>query len=394
MMRKYLPLLSIAVLIVAFILGHMFSQMDAAQVETYYKQLIPEAAQFQAINDRTARALGADNGLIAYVGVSSNIGYGGPLVVGTVISTEGALKDIVILQHKETPSYIDKITQDGFFRQFDKKEAGHALALDYDIDRVSGATLSTRAIALSVQQTAHTVAGKELNITPQKSDIIWQIGLEEILVALLFVASVLLSRYKRLAKYRFAFLCLSIAVLGFWLNRSLSMAHIGALLLGYFPSPGENLIWYIVLIGAVAPALLMGKNVYCTYVCPFCGLQEITHKISRINISLGKYIKWIRVLKEVLLFIVLFVAFLSLNPSLSSFEPFGTIFGLNGSSYQWYLLFILLIASFLFRRFWCIVFCPVGTFLNRVASFSRAVSAKIKGSSAMRAKAVEGNHEQ
>jgi uncharacterized protein with FMN-binding domain len=337
----------------------------------------PEAASFEPINDRIAKAIGTDGTVMAYLGVSSNIGYGGPMFIGTVISPQGGIQDVVILEHKETPSYIYKITQAGYFRQYAKKQTNDALVLDYDIDRVSGATLSTRAIAKSVQDVAHIVATKELNVTPEKANTEVQVGFKEIAVAVLFILSVFIPRFKVLARYRLVFLGLSIIILGFWLNRSLSIAHVGALFLGYFPEPSENLIWYIVLAGALLPALFTGKNLYCTFVCPFCGLQEATHLISKVNLPLGKYLKWLRIGKDILLFIVLFFAFLNLNPSIASYEPFGTIFGLNGSSYSWYLLFVILITSFFYRRFWCVAFCPVGTFLDKLAGIGRNIRRKV-----------------
>jgi len=372
-MRKYITLIAVVILVVTAVFAKHADKMDANLVEGYYRELVSDAAGFESINDRTAKAIGQDGSVSAYLGIDSNIGYGGPLLVGTVLSPDGKFKDIVILEHKETPSYINKITKAGFFRQFEKKQVGDSLAFNYDVDGVSGATLSTRAIASSVKSVAHTIALEELKITPKKAEVKWNIGLHEIVIALLFVLSYFMPKFKQLARFRFPFLLLSVVILGFWLNRSLSMGQISALFLGYFPVPGENLLWYIILIGAFAPALVTGKNLYCTYVCPFCGLQETTHKISRINLSMGKYMKWIRLGKEVILFLVLFLAFLALNPSVSSFEPFGTIFGLNGSSYQWYLLFVILLSSFFIRRFWCHAFCPVGTILDKAAGLSRKV---------------------
>lgn len=376
-MRKVLPWAAILVLIITIIFAQTTNKMDNDMVQEYYRQMIPEATNFEPINDRVAKAIGTDGDILAYLGVSADTGYGGPILVGSVFSTEGVIQDVIILEHKETPSYIYKIEKAGYFRQYEKKQINNALTFGYDIDGVGGATLSTQAIANGVQEVAHIVAA-ELNITPEKADLPIQIGVEEIVVAALFVGALFLSRYKALARFRLVFLGFSVVVLGFWLNRSLSMAHISALFLGYFPAPSENLIWYIVLLGAILPALFLGKNIYCSYVCPFCALQEATHLISKVNLSIGKYMKWVKLVKNVLLFAVLFIAFLNLNPSISSYEPFGTIFGLNGSSLSWYLLFVILITSFFFRRFWCIALCPVGTFLNKVSGLGRKIRGKVK----------------
>jgi len=387
-MKRLIQWLAILTLIIVLVYSKNAHKMDSEVVQNYYRQMIPTAAKYEPISDKTAKAVGQDGSLIAYLGVSSNNGYGGPILVGTIISPDGSVKDVLILEHKETPSYIDKITQAGYFRQYAKKQAADALVLDYDIDRVSGATLSTRAIAKSVQDVAHFVAVRELNATPDKARIDWKIGARDIVVTLLFVPAFLMYQVKALARFRIIILGLSVIILGFWLNRSLSMASIGALFIGYFPNPHENLIWYIVILGALVPALATGKNLYCTYVCPFCGLQELAHTVSRVNLPMGKHFKWIRMVKKVLLFVVLFLSFLFLNPSLFSYEPFGTIFGLNGSSYQWYLLFVILIASFFYRRFWCAAFCPVGTFLDKVAAVGRRIREIIRLSSPKRVRTV------
>lgn len=377
-MKKILPIVAVIVLVATIVYAQITNKMETDIVQGYYREMSPQAVSFESINDRVAKAIGADGTVMEYLGISSNTGYGGPMLVGSVISTDGVVKNVIILEHKETPSYIYKITQAGFFRQFAKAKAGDALALDYDIDSVSGATLSTRAITKSVQEVAHIVATEELKITPKKADLNVQIGLKEIAVAALFILSVFMSRFKGLARYRLALLGLSVLILGFWLNRSLAIAHVGALFLGYFPDPSANLIWYIVLAGALLPALFTGKNLYCTYICPFCGLQEGAHLISRVSLPIVKYMKWVRRMKDLLLFIVLFISFLCLNPSIASYEPFGTIFGLNGSSYSWYLLFVILITGFFYRRFWCIAFCPVGTFLDKAAGIGRGIKRKIQ----------------
>lgn len=110
----------------------------------------------------------------------------------------------------------------------------------------------------------------------------------------------------------------------------------------------------------------------------FCGLQEATHLLSKTDVSIGKYNKWFKHFREIILFIVIFIAFITLNPSKASYEPFGTIFGFNGSKFGWYLLFVVLVASFIFRRFWCKAFCPVGAFLDKIAMINRDIKRMVK----------------
>ncbi|MFA6808897.1 MAG: 4Fe-4S binding protein [Eubacteriales bacterium] len=368
---------AVIILVATLIFTQVAQKADVESAEEYYKQMVPEAVCFKNIDDKVAKALDEDGEVISYIGIDENMGYGGPVLVGTIISPDGYLDNVVVLQHKETPEYMQGIIDAGYFQQYENKSVIDPLELDQDIDRVSGATLSSRAIVQSVQSVALIVAEKELKMTATGTSASLKVGFPEIAIALLFVGALFLFFRRSLAKYRLLLLGLSAASMGFWLNRPLTIAHIAALFQGYFPDINTNLLWYIVVIGAVVPALLTGKNIYCTYVCPFCAVQEATHLISRKSLPIGDNMIVLRRLKDIILFLVLFLAFLLQNPSVPSFEPFGTAFGLSGSSIYWYLLAVVLLASFFFRRFWCVAFCPVGTFLDKTATVGRVIRRKI-----------------
>ncbi|MDR1603361.1 MAG: 4Fe-4S binding protein [Gracilibacteraceae bacterium] len=371
-MKKALVWLAVfAALAAAQIYARQTHVMDAAVVAEYYAVLAPEAAEFEPLNDHVALARGADGAALGYVGVKADIGYGGPLLTGVLLDAGGGIRELKVLEHKETPSYLAKIEQAGYFKQYGQKTATDALTLGYDLDAVSGATLSCRAIAAATRDVAHTAAERGLGAQVAKAAVPLVFGFREAAATLLFLLAALTVFWKKMAKFRLPLLAAGIVVLGFWLNRAFSMGHISAALLGYFPPPGENLLWYIVVGGAPALALFSGKNLYCAYLCPFCGLQELTHRLSRLGLTaprLGQIVRWG---KKLILFAVLLIAFLALNPSASNFDPFGTIFGWNGSGAAWYLLFAALVVSFFFYRFWCRAFCPVGTFLDLLAGFRR-----------------------
>lgn len=370
-MKKNIPLLlAVIVLIGAAFYGKTVNQMDAEVVQNYYKQVIPNA-KFELISDRTARVYGQDGQMSGYIGVGSDVGYGGPVMVATVIDLTGKIKSVTIVDHSETLSYLEKINDKDYYKQYKAKTVSDSLLPMYDIQCISGATLSSRAIGNSVRETAHAIAETEFGIKPQRAQLKWQVGIPEAAVALLFIAGFVLSAKQKFVKYRLSVLFCSVVILGFWLNRTLSVAQISALFLGYFPAPETNLIWYLVLFGAIILALSTGKNIFCSYLCPFCGLQEFTHLLSKTNMPLGKYRKWIRRGRDIILFTVIFIAFITLNPSKASFEPFGTVFGLNGSKFGWNLAFVVLVISFVFKRFWCAGFCPAGAFLDHLARIGR-----------------------
>lgn len=371
-MKKNIPLLlAVIVLIGAACYGRTINQMDAEVVQDYFKQVIPNAAKFELISDRTARVYGQDGQLSGYIGIGSDVGYGGPIVAATVIDLTGNIKSVTIVNHRETMSYLEKLNDKDYYKQYKAKTVSDPLLPMYDIQCISGATLSSRAIGNSVREAAHAIAETEFRINPQRARLKWQVGIPEAAVALLFVAGFVLAGKPKFVKYRLPLLLCSVVILGFWLNRTPSVAQVTALFLGYFPAPETNLIWYLVLFGAMIPALGTGKNIFCSYLCPFCGLQEFTHLLSKTNLPLGGFHKWIRTGRDIILFTVIFIAFITLNPSKASFEPFGTVFGLNGSKFGWNLAFVVLVISLVFKRFWCAGFCPAGAFLDHLARIGR-----------------------
>lgn len=89
--------------------------------------------------------------------------------------------------------------------------------------------------------------------------------------------------------------------------------------------------------------------------------------------TLGTFERKFRSIRSILLWAALLVVFVTRNPNLSAYEPFGTIFGFTGTGANWLLLFIVLIASMFSSRFWCKYFCPVGAFLDICARLNRQV---------------------
>ncbi|MDR1322435.1 MAG: 4Fe-4S binding protein [Gracilibacteraceae bacterium] len=347
--------------------GRVTQGMDPDDVLSLYSQLIPEAASFNQMTGMTAQALDANAALIAYVGISSHNGYGGPMLVGTIVEPSGKLREPVILSHNETSSFLSRVTGGRYFTQFKDKPVDSIFMLGEDIDAASGATLSSRAVSDGVRESANSIARAAFALNPQQAEIRWQFGPQEIAVALFFAAGFVIYKVKRLRKYRLALLGASVVFLGFWLNRALSVIQFSSILLGYFPSPKTNLLFYILTAGALAPIIFCGKNLYCAFICPFCGLQELANKISGKNIPLtGKMRKWLGILRNALLFFILLCAFVTGRAAAVTYEPFGVAFGLDlkADGYLWYILFAFLALSFFFRRLWCAGFCPAGAMLD------------------------------
>lgn len=91
-------------------------------------------------------------------------GYGGPVEVLVLIGPDGAVKGVKVLRHNETPGLGDAIEQPQFLAQFVGKGAADPVRVFEDIDGVTMATESSRAVAGAVRRAlaiAAALNGKE-----------------------------------------------------------------------------------------------------------------------------------------------------------------------------------------------------------------------------------------
>ena len=310
--------------------------------------------------------------------VEQTQGWGGPLTVGSVIDTDGVLRNILVLDHKETPSFFDHLVQNGFFRQFADKQVDAPLKTGTDIDAISSATVSSVGFTKGVRLGTHW-AGRQVfarDIPPEQE--VWKIGHEEYLLIGLY-ALILICLLRKYFRLRLYVLVLSVAFVGFYANRTISISNIGSLLLGYVPPPHEQLFWWLLVVGVLGLTILLGKNFYCAWMCPFGGMQEFITRVGGLNVKVsGPLEKVLRGMVYLLLWFALMIIFITRNPALGNFEPFAVLFSLHGLGVQWYLVTLALLGAFVIPKFWCRFFCPVGGFLKQVVWLKRAIAVRFR----------------
>jgi polyferredoxin len=148
--------------------------------------------------------------------------------------------------------------------------------------------------------------------------------------------------------------------------------------MGFFPSLKSSITWYILLGSILAMIVFVGKNLYCTWVCPFGAIQSILNKASGISLPVSPVLKkYGKVSSGVIAWFSICVIFLSRNPALGNFEPFAAIFSFKGFGIIWFVLPVLIFSAFFIKRMWCRFFCPVGFFLNGANKIRNSVINKI-----------------
>jgi len=79
-------------------------------------------------------------------------GYGGPIEMLVGIDTQGRVTGVKILNHRETVGLGAKIVDPKFLNQFKGKTNADALEPKKDIEAITGATISSRAVCAGVKE--------------------------------------------------------------------------------------------------------------------------------------------------------------------------------------------------------------------------------------------------
>ena len=117
------------------------------------QELLPEAEGFDKIEGidvaNVSDVYAASNG-VGYVVTSSSKGYGGTMTVMVSFTPEGTIKQIKVTEQAETQGIGSKVAGDAsFWTRYAGLEA-KPLVLDQDVDRLTGATISSRALTAAV----------------------------------------------------------------------------------------------------------------------------------------------------------------------------------------------------------------------------------------------------
>ncbi len=357
--ERVLAVIAFLTVIVAWFVG---GTLQSASIEPALAQALPDADKFESIGNESYAAYRGED-LIGYVSIGEEVGYGGPLKVAVAVDPAGNVMGIAIASHKETPSFMDRVLRSDFLSQFSGKIFSDPFQLDNDIDGITGATYTSRAIAQSTLQASRAVATTQLGLTvPAEKAPPIRFGIPEITLIGLYAAGYIGQskglKYKK--QLRWATLLTGMFVLGFWFNVPLTISRINSFLMGYWPQWQTNIYWYLLVGGIFFIFTVDNKNAYCAWFCPFGAAQECMGAIGGAKSNgpqrFRRQLLWIQ---RGLAWLAVVLAFLYRNPGLSSYEIFGTLFDLTGSTVAFLLLGIILIMSLFIRRPWCNFLCPL-----------------------------------
>lgn len=138
---------------------------EAEKQAQAYRSLFAQAVSFDKVAYDTAAhptvnevvaAKDASGALLGYCINVTGKGYKGSIVLNMGVDVNGVMKGLVVGSHSETQGLGAKITEPAFSDQFTGKKA--PLTLGQEIEAISGATISSRAVTAAVNAGAQCAA--------------------------------------------------------------------------------------------------------------------------------------------------------------------------------------------------------------------------------------------
>ena len=371
-----LPLLAVVSVLACYVYGAVTEQRN---LRNGMSECFSDMEIAEIISNDPMHCIGRFPEGERHVLVEKAKGWGGPAMIATKIDTAGIICEVRVITHMETPAFFQALLREDFFTQFAGMEVASDFLCDEDIDCVSGATISSVGFTNAIRESGHYFAKEQMGMqfeTPKR-----RFSGNGFIIPVFFA----LARFASLMKkkwMRWSVLVLSVTVLGFMLNYSLSVSHFSSLLMGFIPDIYSNSAWFFLIGSIFLMIMLLGKNLYCTWICPFGALQELFSAVSSINIPVPAFIKkHTHMISGFIAWVSLCVALIFRNPALGNYEPFAAIFSFNGYGIIWVILPVILFGSFFIKRLWCRFFCPVGYLLNAGCKTRNSIVKRIRKAS-------------
>ena len=291
-------------------------------------------------------------------------GYGGPVPLKIHIDKDGRLTAIEAEPNAESPSFFDRAKE--LFSRWQGKTIDEAMA--EDVDAVSGATFSSKAIIRNVQ--------RGLAYAKQRSQ--WgedgSVGALETsappivaLIAVLLGAVVPLFTNNR--RLHLVQLVVNVVVLGLWTGTFVSYTLFLRLFAGgvSLSAIGTLAAPLLMLIVALLYPLAGRSGHYCAHVCPFGSAQELAGKLSRRKLRITpRVLRVLTALRNLLWGVLMALLLTGTCSAWVDYELFTAFIYSSASVWVIVLAVLFLVLSVWVPRPYCRFVCPTGALMKSV----------------------------
>lgn len=299
-------------------------------------------------------------------------GYGGPVPLKIHIGKDGKLTAIEAEPNAESPSFFDRAKE--LFSRWQGKTIDEAMA--EDVDAVSGATFSSKAIIRNVQRglayaKQHGLAdggkGAQKESAERTVATGWTLGsIVALIVVLLGAVVPLFTNNRRLHLVQ---LVVNVVVLGLWTGTFVSYTLFLRLFAGgvSLSAIGTLAAPLLMLIVALLYPLAGRSGHYCAHVCPFGSAQELAGKLSRRKLRITpRVLRVLTALRNLLWGVLMALLLTGTCTAWIDYELFTAFIYSSASVWVIVLAVLFLVLSVWVPRPYCRFVCPTGALMKSV----------------------------
>lgn len=299
-------------------------------------------------------------------------GYGGPVPLKIHIDKDGRLTAIEAEPNAESPDFFDRAKE--LFSRWQGKTIDEAMA--EDVDAVSGATFSSKAIIRNVQRglayaKQHGLAdggnGAQEESAERTVATGWTLGSIVALIAVLLGAVVPLFTNNR--RLHLVQLVVNVVVLGLWTGTFVSYTLFLRLFAGgvSLSAIGALAAPLLMLIVALLYPLAGRSGHYCAHVCPFGSAQELAGKLSRRKLRITpRVLRVLTALRNLLWGVLMALLLTGTCTAWIDYELFTAFIYSSASVWVIVLAMLFLVLSVWVPRPYCRFVCPTGALMKSV----------------------------
>lgn len=299
-------------------------------------------------------------------------GYGGPVPLKIHIDKDGKLTAIEAEPNAESPSFFDRAST--LLDKWRGKTVDEAMA--EDVDAVSGATFSSKAIIRNVHRgltyaKQHGLAdggkGAQEESVERTVATGWTLGSIVALIAVLLGAVVPLFTNNR--RLHLVQLVVNVVVLGLWTGTFVSYTLFLRLFAGgvSLSAIGTLAAPLLMLIVALLYPLAGRSGHYCAHVCPFGSAQELAGKLSRRKLRITpRVLRVLTALRNLLWGVLMALLLTGTCSAWIDYELFTAFIYSSASVWVIVLAVLFLVLSVWVPRPYCRFVCPTGALMKSV----------------------------
>lgn len=310
-----------------------------------------------AVDNDTLRTL-ADGTMVVNTVVLGNdvSGFGGPVPLFVYVK-DGKVVRMEAQANSETPEFFEKAS--AILSRWNGKKLEDAVGMD--VDGVSGATFSSKAI---IENARRALAFAAKNSAPDDSAGSKWLDTKGLAALAVVLLGALLPIWVKSRRYHMVQLVLNVSVLGLWCGTFVSHSLLTRIA-AHGITVTASLAPLAMLVVAFVYPLFGRKGHYCAHICPLGSAQELAAHARRRKIQLRpSTVRRLTTLRRLLWGVLTALSLTGVWSAWMDYELFTAFLFTTASWVVVAFAVVVLVLSVFVPRPYCRFVCPTGTLLK------------------------------